>query len=121
MIYEDDSARMEAKAIETYVKLFDGSFTKLDPNDIDYKVYNRDGELISYVEVVNRYKILRLAYPLPILAKKMVKLVDKRLNPIILWSCEDGIMYTKATDVVGEIKWGGYTPIVTPKELIIYF
>ena len=39
----------ERKAIKVFVKLFGGSFEKLGEHDIDYKVFNNDGELKGYV------------------------------------------------------------------------
>jgi len=47
---EGDLTR-ENKAITKFVRLFDGSFKKLGPNDIDYRVFNSSKELIAYVEV----------------------------------------------------------------------
>ena len=41
---EQDLIR-EKKAIETFVKIFGGSFKKLAPLDIDYKVFDKDGTL----------------------------------------------------------------------------
>ena len=32
--------KRETKAINTFIKLFEGSFVKLGPNDIDYKVFD---------------------------------------------------------------------------------
>jgi hypothetical protein len=48
---------------------------------------------------------MREAYPLPIDAKKLIKLADKRLNPVVIWSCEDGIIYCKINKIDGTIKW----------------
>jgi hypothetical protein len=120
---EQDLAR-EKKAIELFVKIFDGSFKKLDPYDIDYKVFDKEGKLISYVEVKGRIKALYDAYPLPISAKKLVKLVDKRVTPVIIWACEDGIIYGKANELVGTLKWGGRPPrenTTSDAELMVYY
>ena len=120
---EQDLAR-EKKAIELFVKIFDGSFKKLDPQDIDYKVFDKDGKLISYAEVKGRIRSLHDAYPLPISAKKLVKLVDKRITPVIIWACEDGIIYGKANELEGTLKWGGRTPresTTSDAELMVYY
>lgn len=120
---EQDLAR-EKKAIELFVKIFDGSFKKLDPQDIDYKVFDKDGKLISYAEVNGRIRSLHDAYPLPISAKKLVKLVDKRITPVIIWACEDGIIYGKANELEGTLKWGGRTPresTTSDAELMVYY
>ena len=120
---EQDLAR-EKKAIELFVKIFEGSFKKLDPQDIDYKVFDKDGKLISYAEVKGRIRSLHDAYPLPISAKKLVKLVDKRITPVIIWACEDGIIYGKANELEGTLKWGGRTPresTTSDAELMVYY
>lgn len=125
MIFETEQDLIrEKKAITLFVNTFGGSYKKLDPFDIDYKVFDKDGNLISYVEVKGRIKTMRDAYPLPISAKKLMKLVDKRLAPVIIWSCEDGIIYAEANKLHGEIKMGGrklrdnsYSDI----ELMIYY
>lgn len=103
---EEDRKR-EQRAIETFVSVFGGSYKKLDPLDIDYKVFDKDGNLISYVEVKGRIRTIASAYPLCVSVEKLVKLMKKRLNPVILWACEDGIIYAKVDDLVGTIKMGG--------------
>jgi hypothetical protein len=125
MIFETEQDLIrEKKAIETFVSLFGGSFKKLDPYDIDYKVFDKEGRLIAYAEVKGRIRTIHKAYPLPIAAKKVVKLVDKRLAPVIIWACEDGIIYGKADKLRGEVKWGGRSPRDNSSndcELIIYY
>ena len=37
----------EKKAIELFVSIFGGSFKKLDPHDIDYKVFDKNNNLIE--------------------------------------------------------------------------
>lgn len=97
----------EKKAIDLFVSIFGGSYKKLDPHDIDYKVFDKDKNLIAYAEVKGRIRTMRAAYPLPLSAKKLVKLIDKRLASVLIWACEDGIIYGKANKLQGEIKWGG--------------
>ena len=125
MIFETEQDLIrEKKAITLFVNTFGGSYKKLDPFDIDYKVFDKDGNLISYVEVKGRIKTMRDAYPLPISAKKLMKLVDKRLAPVIIWSCEDGIIYAEANKLHGEIKIGGRKPrdnSYSDIELMIYY
>jgi hypothetical protein len=116
---EQDLIR-EKKAIQTFVNIFAGSFKKLDPQDIDYKVFDKDGNLIAYVEVKGRIRAIYNAYPLPIEAKKLVKLIDKRLPPIVIWSCEDGIIYGKANKLKGEIKWAQDNSFYD-SELMVYY
>lgn len=117
MIFEtEQDLKRELKAITTFVSRFGGSFQKLDPNDIDYKIFDKDKKLIAYAEVKSVIKTMYNAYPLSVSAKKLVKLVDKRLNPVVIWSCEDGIMYGKAEKLKGDIKWGLDAP-----ELIVFY
>jgi hypothetical protein len=114
----------EKKAIETFVNIFGGSFLKLDPNDIDYKVFDKNKNLIAYAEVKGRIRMMRTAYPLPISAKKLVKLIDKRITPVLIWACDDGIIYGKANKLIGEVKWGGRPPrefSVNDAELMVYY
>jgi hypothetical protein len=125
MIFENQAdLEREKNAIEYFVNMFKGSYKKLDPHDIDYKVFDKEGKLIAYVEVKGRLRSMRMAYPLPISAKKIVKLIDKRIMPVIIWSCEDGIIYGKANKLIGEAKWGGRAPRVgsyNDAELMIYY
>jgi hypothetical protein len=96
----------EKKAIEAFVSRFKGTYKKLGPSDIDYRVYDEGGELIAYVEVGVIKKKMVDAYPLPMMARKVVKLCDKRLNPTIIWSCLDGIIYGKVYDLSGATSLG---------------
>lgn len=114
MIFEtEEQLRREKKAIEAFVKVFGGTYQKLDPMDVDYKIFDKAGNLIAYAEVVARIRPLRDSYPLPIEVSKLSKLVSKRLNPVIIWSCDDGIMYAKVMRIYGDIRW--------TTELIAYY
>lgn len=120
---ETDLAR-EKKAVELFVSIFGGSYKKLDPHDIDYKIFDKDKNLIAYAEVKGRIRTMKMAYPLPLSAKKLVKLIDKRLAPVLIWACDDGIIYGKANKLHGEIKWGGRPPrdgAVNDNELMVYY
>lgn len=120
----EEDVRRERKAVELFVKLFEGSFKKLDPHDVDYKIFNKDNDLIAYAEIKGRIRTMHDAYPLPIAARKIIKLADKRLVPVIIWACEDGIIYGKLNNLVGEIKWGGSPPregSVNDGELMVYY
>ena len=120
MIFETETElAREKKAIELFVSIFEGSYKKLDPQDIDYKVFDKSNNLIAYAEVKGRIRPIRLAYPLPVSARKLVKLIDKRLSPVLIWACEDGIIYGKANRLIGEIKWGGKPPL--DDEMMVYY
>lgn len=103
----EEDLRRERKAIDTFVKTFGGSYQKLDPLDVDYKIFDKDKKLVAYAEVKGRIRPMRDAYPLPIAIRKLVKLADKRLNPVVIWACEDGIIYGRPEKLRGEIKYGG--------------
>lgn len=113
-LQQSEELRREKRAIDLFVNMFGGSYQKLDQNDIDYKVFSADGQLIAYAEVSSRVRTMRDAYPLPIQAKKMIKLTDKRLNPVVIWSCEDGIIYAKVKGLIGTVQWDD-------DEFIMYF
>ena len=120
---ENDLTR-EKRAIQKFVDRFGGSFKKLDPNDVDYRVYDKNNRLIAYAEVKGRYRSLSQAYPLPIAARKVVKLCDKRLNPVVIWACDDGIIYGKPNEIQGDVRWGGRKPregSYNDQELMLYY
>lgn len=125
MIFETQAdLDRELKAIQAYCKVFKGSYQKLDNLDIDFKVFDKEGKLLGYVEVKGRYRNMSKAYPLPIAAKKLVKLMNKRHNPVVIWACDDGILYANIEQLVGEIRWGGMTPregAVNDMELMAYY
>ena len=114
----EEDLRRERKAIETFVKVFKGSYKKLGPDDIDYRVFDKDNKLISYVEVKGRLRTISQAYPLPVALQKIVKLSAKRLNPVMIWACEDGIMYGKVKDIYGTVSWMGTTELNS--ELVVH-
>lgn len=124
MTFKTEEERLrKIKAITTFANVFGGSFQKLSDNDIDFKVFDKDNNLIAYAEVVTRLRSMRMAYPLPIEVRRLLKLTDKRFNPVIIWCCEDGIIYTKVEDGInGSLKFGGKKPLGLPSddELTIY-
>ena len=105
--------------------LFKGSYKKLGPNDIDFRVFDKDNRIVGYAEVKGKSSLLKDAFPLYVAARKLVKLCDKRLNPLIIWACEDGIIYGKVPELVGEMRWGGRNEerdeAINDKELMVYF
>jgi hypothetical protein len=111
----EEDLRKEKKAIDTFVNTFGGSYKKLDPQDIDYKIFDKDKNLIAYAEVKIRIRTMNAAYPLPITVRKISKLADKRLNPLMIWSCEDGIIYGKVNKLRGSICFD------TSSELMVYY
>lgn len=110
----DENKRRVKKAIDVFVNTFGGSHQKLDPLDVGYKIFDKDKNLIAYAEVCVKVQPIKYAYPLPIQAKKLIKLIDKRMASVILWSCEDGILYAKPNQIMGTIK-------VDSEELVVYY
>jgi len=125
MIFEKtEDIERETNAIQKFVSLFDGSYKKLDKLDIDFKIFDKDKALIAYVEVKGRKRDMSNAYPLPISLEKVAKLIGKRLNPVIIWACTDGIIYGKVYELKGEVRWGGRPPregSFDDAELMIYY
>jgi hypothetical protein len=120
---EQDKIR-EKKAIETFVSIFKGSFKKLDQLDVDFKVFDKENNLIAYAEVKGRNRTMRDAYPLPLSAEKLVKLLAKKMTPVVVWACEDGIIYAKADKLTGTIKPGGRKPregAFSDREMMVYY
>lgn len=109
----EEDIRREKKAINTFVNVFGGSFQKLGAQDVDYKIFDKDKALIAYAEVKGVIRNIRNAYPLPMTIGKLSKLMDKRLNPVIIWCCDDGIIYANPTALTGIVKWDN--------ELIVYY
>lgn len=102
--------KRENKAIEAFLKPFNGTFKKLGRNDIDFIVYDLKGAILAFVEVKGRLRNIDNSFPLPISVKKLTKLLDKKINPVIIWACFDGIIFSKVKDLKGEIKIGGRKP-----------
>lgn len=120
---EQDLIR-ESKAINTFVSVFKGSFKKLGQYDIDYKIFDKDANLIAYAEVKGRLKTMKTAYPLPVSLSKLNKLIEKRLNPVLIWACDDGIIYGKVFSLIGEVRCSGRPPregSVNDTEMMVYF
>jgi hypothetical protein len=114
----------ESQAIEKFIKLINGSAKKLGPNDVDYKVFDKNNNPICYVEVKGRLRDIESAYPLPIAARKLIKLADKDLDGIIIWACNDGIIFGQPSKLKGSVRYGGRTPrpgSTNDQEIMIYY
>jgi hypothetical protein len=104
------------KAIETFVKIFGGSFVKvIQSNDTLFKIMDHLNIPIAYADVQVRNRYIRDAYPLPIDVKRLNRLMDKRLNPVIVWHCDDGIIYAKLEKLRGDIM------LSQEKELMAFY
>lgn len=96
---------MKQQAIDTFLKQFNGTAKKLDKDDVNYRVYDDKGNIFAFVDIVETDKLIKDAYPLSTLAWKVVKLCSKRMRPVLIWACKDGIIYGQATEMTGEIFW----------------
>ena len=106
MIFEkEQDLTQEKEAINTYVKLNGGSYKKLSAQDIDYKVFDQNKNLYAYAEIKVINTKISDSFPLSISARKILKLIDKRLNPVVIWKCIDGIIYSNPQTITGEISW----------------
>ena len=102
----------EQKAIKLFTERFNGGFIKLGENDVDFRILAEDGTVIGYAEVKGRNKTIADAFPLPVAARKVVKLMDKckEVEPVMIWACLDGIIYGKIKQLGGVLKIGGRKP-----------
>jgi len=99
----------EDKASDLFCKLYGYTKQKLDKNDIDFKIY-KDGKFICFLEVKGRIRNTDNAYPLPVSIRKILKMQDKKVNGVMLWACEDGIIFSRLDKLKGSIKIGGRKP-----------
>lgn len=113
----------ELKCISFFCSEYGLMYRKLGENDIDFSIH-KNGKLISYVEVKGRNKKVSEAYPLPIACRKLVKLQDKRINPVIIWACLDGIIFGYTSEIEGKTRSGGRNPrenSINDMEFMAYF
>ncbi len=94
------------KAIQKYVDVIGGSYSSIGMIDVDYKVMDSLGNLIGYVSIVEWSDLIRTSLVLSAPLRDIVKLSDKRLNPVIVWACDDGIVYANLWDIKGVCKFG---------------
>lgn len=97
------------KAIKYFSRMFNFEFIQLDPMDVDFKL-TKNGEMKSYAEVGIVEELIQDAYPLHLPLRAVQKLADKRLNPILMWACNDGIIYGRIEKLLCDVKWGGVPP-----------
>lgn len=117
-MYEDQ----KEKAMDTFVSVFGGTYTRLTTGNVDYKLFSKDNKLIAYINVVVLPRSIRMAYPLPITARDALSLGDKRLCPTIIWACEDGLIYGKSKHLIGQAQWGmAVTSNPQLQEIMIYY
>tara|TARA_R110000737_G_scaffold220961_1_gene236536 strand:- start:255 stop:677 length:423 start_codon:yes stop_codon:yes gene_type:complete len=113
----------ENKATDFFCNMFEFDKKKLGDNDIDFEIWSK-GQFKFNLEVKGRLKKIKDAYPLPVSVKKLTKIQDKKKQGVILWACEDGIIFSRIEKLKGEIRVGGRIPrkgAVNDIEYMAYF
>ena len=106
----DKDLERENKAANFLCNIFGYKCLKLGRNDIDFAVYDKNDNLLFFLEVKGRIKSISQAYPLPISVKKLIKIQDKNNQSVILWACTDGIIFSRTEKLKGTIRVGGRKP-----------
>jgi len=123
---EEDLSR-EYKAIDRFIQLFSGKAEKLGKWDLDYKVYDKNNKFLVYAEVKGRKNKSVKEYPLPIALRKLHKMQDgeyKNSDCVIIWACEDGIIYGEYKEILGSVAFGGRNPrkgSSNDLEMMVYY
>lgn len=118
---DKDLTREEA-AIKLLCDKGNAKYYKLDENDVDFRVESE--QKTYYVEVKGRNRNEQECYPLPLAARKMVKLCDKQAPAVIVWDCLDAIIYGNVKEIQSIAKYGGRKPrqgSCNDEEYMLYF
>jgi len=99
----------ETVAIRKFCQQYRLKYQKLGDHDVDFKI-SKDDKTVTYVEVKGRIRDISDCYPLPIAIRKLHKLKETHKDPVIIWACNDGILYAKVNNLVGSIRVGGRKP-----------
>lgn len=91
---------MKQNIIQSFVNKFNGSFKQLSPGDVDYKIFDKNGKLISYAQVEEQKD---LSQPFVIKAERIVRLFNKRLNGVVIFGNEQESYYGKIEGLTGEV------------------
>ena len=105
MFEQDQDINKEKKAIELYLRRLGGSYKKLSKDDVDFRIQGENGAVIGYAEVKVLDTEMKDSFPLMVEARKIIKLRDKRLHAVMIWSCIDGIYYLPIEGLVGRALW----------------
>lgn len=116
MFEADQDLTKEKKAVELYLKRLGGSFKKLSAGDVDFRILADNKAVIGYAEVKVLDTEMKESFPLSIPARKIIKLIDKRLHAVMIWSCIDGIYYLPIEGITGQAMWSEQDG-----ELMLYF
>lgn len=105
MFEQDQDIKKEKKAIALYLRRLGGSYKKLSKDDVDFRIQGENGAVIGYAEVKVLDTEMKDSFPLMVEARKIIKLRDKRLHAVMIWSCIDGIYYLPIEGLVGKALW----------------
>ena len=105
MFEQDQDISKEKKAVELYLRRIGGSYKKLSPDDVDFRIIGENKSTIGYAEVSVLDTEMKDSFPLMVQARKIIKLRDKRLHAVMIWSCIDGIYYLPVEGLVGRATW----------------
>ena len=105
MFEQDQDISKEKKAVELYLRRIVGSYKKLSPDDVDFRIIGENKSTIGYAEVSVLDTEMKDSFPLMVQARKIIKLRDKRLHAVMIWSCIDGIYYLPIEGLVGRASW----------------
>lgn len=105
MFEQDQDITKEKKAVELYLRRIGGSYKKLSPADVDFRIIGENKSTIGYAEVNVLDTEMKDSFPLMVQARKIIKLRDKRLHAVMIWSCIDGIYYLPIEGLVGRATW----------------
>lgn len=111
----DQDITKEKKAVELYLRRIGGSYKKLSPDDVDFRILGENKSVIGYAEVKVLDTEMKQSFPLSVEARKIIKLRDKRLHAVMIWSCIDGIWYLPIEGLAGKASWS------EQGELMLYF
>lgn len=89
--------------LQKFVDSFSGSFSRRSPVDEHYWIYDQLGEHIAYAIVEHAGGKSSNLKNLSIEAPKLLRLTNKRFNPLVIWELGDGIAYIKASSIFGSI------------------
>ena len=110
MIFDtDQDINKEKEAISLYLKVQKGTFKKLSPQDVDFRILSDNNNVIGYAEIKVLDTTMKDSFPLKVEARKIIKLRDKRLSAVMIWSCLDGILYLPIDGLSGSSYWDELT------------
>jgi hypothetical protein len=105
MFEQDQDINKEKKAVELYLRRLGGTYRKLGIDDVDFRIQGETGAVVGYAEVKVLDTEMKDSFPLMVEARKIIKLRDKRLHAVMIWSCIDGIYYLPIEGLVGRALW----------------